>query len=206
MSSTAPIQMADMSRDAPPQGLRRRKPGQETGPYADLPPEEREALMRLHARATRRTLFDHLQQWAWILGAAFVLYFGDGRRPLPAVLANDPRIRQGWLSIFCFGVGANFLLFLYTAYWLRWTGKCLPGQDYEDVAPWAIPTAVVMGLVSFVAAHVAAWPVWGFLCIPMCIILYMGFFMATLLIPGGAEDPAAPGRPPPRGGAAGKQE
>jgi len=134
---------------------------------------------------SRETWGERVAVWLWLLGALFVCYLGDGHRPLHVVLKHHAHIRTFWWNSFLALISGVMVLFMYASFWLPWTGKVSPGQDYEEVAPWVSPVASGMTFIAGLCFQVAIWPVWGWLTVPLSVILGMGILMAVILIPTG---------------------
>jgi hypothetical protein len=128
----------------------------------------------------------------WLAAASSVMYHGDSTSSLLSLMMHDPRPRSACLA--CAGVcalGAT-LIGSFLVYWLPLIRRDY--RDWEESAPWAIPTATALGVASFVSWLVAMWPVYGFLTLPVLILLFNGFVVFLDLFPaGGSSSQQSPG-------------
>lgn len=78
----------------------------------------------------------------WILGALFLIYFGNGSADLVNLMFRDVRVigwaRAGWAACFLGNVG----IYIYVS-WILWAVHKRE-VDYEEV-PWSLPVATVLG-------------------------------------------------------------
>eukprot|EP00884_Botryococcus_braunii_P023603 jgi/Botrbrau1/9927/Bobra.0012s0025.1 len=140
-------------------------------------------------KPTRRTLMlGRLEASVWILAAAGLIYFGDGKTSIPYLVLRDTRIRRSW---FCVGVallGLNFISFLYIQIWVYYV-KC---ETDNKAAPIAVACGTFSSLAALPVLCVAAWKVWGFLTPVILVVLYMAVFMVSPLMSLLAERPEVP--------------
>ncbi|BBN01534.1 hypothetical protein MPTK1_2g08160 [Marchantia polymorpha subsp. ruderalis] len=117
----------------------------------------------------------------WLSAASYILYYGDSHSNFFTVLTSNPRIvrRPFFVGLIC--VGINTLIFFYLAVWLRHVKK--KDDDWEEIAPGAIPTATILGVAAFLMFIFALWPVWGFLTIPLLVTLFMAFVIISPYLP-----------------------
>eukprot|EP00271_Cylindrocystis_brebissonii_P016394 TRINITY_DN398_c0_g3_i2.p1 TRINITY_DN398_c0_g3~~TRINITY_DN398_c0_g3_i2.p1 ORF type:complete len:173 (+),score=15.10 TRINITY_DN398_c0_g3_i2:509-1027(+) len=126
----------------------------------------------------RRT---RIEMGAWLLACAVVLWYGDGRRHFLEAVLYDPRLRQRPFYISCLCVAINTLIFCYLAIWVRHIRQ--DNRDFNLVAPGAIPTATMLGLLSYGLYVYSMWPIWGWATILILYILFMGFVVLSPYLP-----------------------
>lgn len=83
------------------------------------------------------------------------------------------------LGLLC--VACNIGIFLYLSFWVKDMAKV--DDRWEILAPAAIPTATVIGLLAFFLFCLALWPIWSFLTLPLLFTLFMAFVVISPYIP-----------------------
>lgn len=58
-------------------------------------------------------------------------------------------------------------------------------HNWEERFPNIIPFLSCVGVALFISSFLAFFPVWGFLTIPIVIVIFMGFSMWLTFLPGG---------------------
>lgn len=123
-----------------------------------------------------------LENLLWIASATFIIYYGDFRSNLFALLVSDPRIHRTPFNIGLACVVMDLGIFLYLAVRLSYTGRI--DERLEIAAPGAIPAATMVGLAAFILFSYALWPIWSFLTLPMLFTLFMALVVvAPYLVP-----------------------
>lgn len=116
----------------------------------------------------------------WIAASVFVVVFSD----LWRVLREDSRIDRLSLGlalvslIYCSGC------VLYLAVYIR-VHAPPNAEDYEKLCPKTVRSGALAGVVLFLAAVKALWPVWGWVSLVMVAVLLMTalFIPAALPVP-----------------------
>lgn len=123
-----------------------------------------------------------LENLLWIASAAFIIYYGDFRSNLIALLVSDARIRRTPFNLGLACVVVDLSICLYLVFRLRFTDRM--EERLEIVAPGAIPAATMIGLAAYILFSVALWPIWSFLTLPMLFTLFMALVvLAPYLVP-----------------------
>eukprot|EP00850_Spirogloea_muscicola_P002483 SM000009S23612 [mRNA] locus=s9:1037540:1038456:- [translate_table: standard] len=78
-------------------------------------------------------------------------------------------------------VAINTCIFLYLAVWVRHLRNS--AEDFNVVAPGAIPTATILGLSSYILFCYSLWPIWGILTMPLLFTLFMAFVVVSPYLP-----------------------
>lgn len=125
-----------------------------------------------------RTLAENI---LWLAAALFILVYGDSRTDFLTLIFTDPRIRRLPFNLALACLVVNTGIFLYLAIWLRHVFK--NSANWDVVAPHAIPTATIVGVVATFLFSLALWPVWSFLTLPLLFTLFMAFVIVASYLP-----------------------
>lgn len=118
-----------------------------------------------------------LENLLWIASAAFIVYYGDFRTNLVALLATDPRILRVSFNLGLACLILNLGILLYLVLRLQTVKKA--EERLEIVAPCAVPAAAIIGLAAFILFSYALWPIWRLLTLPMLFTLFMALVVVV---------------------------
>jgi len=167
-------------------GMERGAPGVSASDYVPTG-ISREEYERLRKKYLGTSPAGYVHQVLWILGALFLIYFGNGSADLVNLMFRDVRVigwaRAGWAACFLGNVG----IYIYVS-WILWAVHKRE-VDYEEV-PWSLPVATVLGFGATGFFCIALWPVFHILVFPVFYVLFMGMFMALTLLPSDASEGA----------------
>lgn len=142
-----------------------------SGPSVDYRPQS----SRLNGWCQR------LETLVWLASAVFIIYCGDLRSNFFTLLLRDERIKRTALNLGLLCVACNIGIFLYLSFWVKDMAKV--DDRWDILAPAAIPTATVIGLLAFFLFCLALWPIWSFLTLPLLFTLFMAFLVISPYIP-----------------------
>ncbi|GBG70397.1 hypothetical protein CBR_g6525 [Chara braunii] len=129
----------------------------------------------------RNSLRQKIENLMWLSLALFILYYGDSKANFMQVAFFDQRVKRTAFSVALMCVGLNTCIFLYLAVWLRHVVRT--DEDWNIVAPGAIPAATFLGVVSFALFMYSLWPIFGFLTFPCLYVLFLGFLVVSPYLP-----------------------
>lgn len=122
-----------------------------------------------------------LETFVWLASAVFIIYCGDLHSNFFTLLLRDERIKRTALNLGLLCVACNIGIFLYLSFWVKDMVKV--DDRWDILAPAAIPTATVIGLLAFFLFCLALWPIWSFLTLPLLLTLFMAFVAISPYIP-----------------------
>jgi len=150
----------------------------------DRKKKEELELARKGRKEKVKTYENLLHSVFWIAASIFVLYYSN----LPYVIVSDPRVNRVFLSlgIICFTV-ISFVTIYVTIYIplnSRIKGVPPPSDSViysTDATHTKIGAAAIVGM--FFSSVVTIWPIWGFISLPICLVLGFGSIMLISIIP-----------------------
>lgn len=119
-----------------------------------------------------------LHSLGWVAAAGLILYYTD----LLNVIRFDTRVNQPFLAL---GFTALFALLMVVAYLAAWVPLTAsrPVLDLSTYAPRVVPVGAVAGVSTFIFFTIALWPVWGWVTLPIMIILSFAACLGPNLLP-----------------------
>ena len=138
--------------------------------------------------STRAQVRNFLEGLLWIALATFIVWYGNGRESLVAVVQDAEQVYARYLVAWAVGVCINTAIFLYIAVFLPLVRG--DKREWEQTAPWAIPTASLVGVLCFVCFTIGIWPAYRWLSLPVTIALFFGAVFFIGLFPGGKKKEA----------------
>eukprot|EP00347_Sterkiella_histriomuscorum_P020286 403338390 len=122
---------------------------------------------------------DRGQALCWITACAFMIYKTNFFRQV----WENPHKVTFFFDLAMIGIGINIAFMLYMTVYLPYIKRI--NEDFETYCPQLIPVVTVIGIVSFFSLLIALWPIWGWLTPIMMFILFMGYTMLLMFLPGG---------------------
>lgn len=141
-----------------------------------------QALVAKRKRAEQRHLVRlKFEALFWMAIAGAISYYGDGKSNILDIVLHSPRIHRDylWASVSIFTVNTG--IFIYLSFWLKYIVKS--HNEWNQDAPWAIPTATLLGILQTILFFVALWPVYKYFTPFVQFALFMGFMMSFHLLP-----------------------
>ena len=105
--------------------------------------------------STRAQVRNFLEGLLWIALATFIVWYGNGRESLVAVVQDAEQVYARYLVAWAVGVCINTAIFLYIAVFVPLVRG--DKREWEQTAPWAIPTASLVGVLCFVCFTIGMW-------------------------------------------------
>eukprot|EP00238_Polyblepharides_amylifera_P013440 CAMPEP_0196586424 /NCGR_PEP_ID=MMETSP1081-20130531/54229_1 /TAXON_ID=36882 /ORGANISM="Pyramimonas amylifera, Strain CCMP720" /LENGTH=188 /DNA_ID=CAMNT_0041908297 /DNA_START=246 /DNA_END=812 /DNA_ORIENTATION=+ len=140
-----------------------------------------EAMLKLKKRSDRRKIVrQKFEAFLWVAVALAILCYGDGNRNFFTMLLHNVRLERSYLHVGYALLGVNTCIFCYLALYLTVAKK---QDNWEVVAPWAIPTATIIGLIMCLMFMLALWPVYGWFTPLVQFTLFMGMLLSNHFIP-----------------------
>eukprot|EP00128_Syssomonas_multiformis_P009950 Colp12_sorted_trinity150504_noHs@33422 len=121
-----------------------------------------------------------LETGFWLAISALTFYFSDS---VNVLVANDLRVKQGWLICGLALFAVNLCFAFYFTVYLRFVKHVKSEKSWDEYWPAAIPLATASALLGGLCLTVAYWPAWGILTPPILFILFMGFFILLSFVP-----------------------
>lgn len=87
-----------------------------------------------------------------------------------------------YFSLLCYCTALS--IFGYLSIYLPYF-KNIHEDQWDQYCPNMIPLATVCGLLGMISLIISVWNVWGYLSIPIIIIIKLGFVMTVHYAPGG---------------------
>jgi len=140
--------------------------------------EEKRYVANESIRLKKRTKWEII---AWLSVGAVLMWYGDGKRWFLDAVLRDPRVYKRPLFVGTICCITNFFIFLYLCVWVRHVQRSL--EDFEIVAPGAVPTATILGFLAFILFSVALWPVWNVFIVPILYVFFMDLLMISPILP-----------------------
>ena len=114
----------------------------------------------------------------WIVLAGFIIYKTNFFR----VIWEHPMRNMFFLDI---GI-VLFTTYMIAIWYLTLYLPIVRGiHDWEEKYPNIIPFLSLVGVGVFVSSFLAFFPIWGFLTIPIIVVIFMGYSMWMAFLPGG---------------------
>ncbi|CAI2377392.1 unnamed protein product [Moneuplotes crassus] len=121
---------------------------------------------------------EKLHALIWVLVAAFVIYKTNFFR----VIWEHPYRNIIFLDICVIGLTIYLVMVVYLTLFL----PIFRGiENWEEVYPNVIPFLSIVGVVTFFSSFLAFFPIWGFLTVPIILVIFMGYSMSLTFLPGG---------------------
>ncbi|CAG9316993.1 unnamed protein product [Blepharisma stoltei] len=114
-----------------------------------------------------------LQALAWVAGAVAVLYYTN----FFYVAWENEMVNRFFFALTLITFGIYSSMIIYASFFLP------TYEPVEVTAPRLIPVATAIGVLCFICAHIAFWPVWGLLTPGILITLMIGYLMAGSFLP-----------------------
>ncbi|XP_020592648.1 uncharacterized protein LOC110033118 isoform X2 [Phalaenopsis equestris] len=113
---------------------------------------------------------DVLENFIWLVSAAFIFYYGDRHQNFLRVLWSDSRINRKALHL------GLLVIILDTGLIIRnviLAKVSIKSYDQNEALHSIAPLLILLGVVSFCLLSYGLWPIWGFLTIPLLFTLLM---------------------------------
>ncbi|KAG1675446.1 hypothetical protein FOA52_001745 [Chlamydomonas sp. UWO 241] len=121
-----------------------------------------------------------LQTGGWLLLAAVLAYYGNGRADLITLLLHSPRLNRAFVNVAFAALSLNAALFIYMAVWLEGVRRV---PDAAAAVPWLVPAGAVTFAITFVSFIVGLWPVFSVLALPLVMVETIGTVVALQFVP-----------------------
>ena len=139
------------------------------------------ATQRAHNRSLSERVQDKVIALAWVITAWMVSWFsktwGVLRHPVQA--GANPSL----LQIVALLLGINTVLMMYLTVYLPKFKGLTDSSAWEVYCPAVIPTMTGLGILAFILAIRALWPVWGFLAPLILSIQCLGLLFFLHFVP-----------------------
>jgi hypothetical protein len=115
-----------------------------------------------------------------VLLAGFLTYYSNFFK----VLYEHSQIDSGYfytsLSLYLGAIGVMIYLCFYLPYF-----KNIDEDKWDSYCPNMIPLATFLGVAGMVTLVICVWDVWGWISIPLILLIKLGFVMTAHFAPGG---------------------
>eukprot|EP00270_Netrium_digitus_P019421 TRINITY_DN7652_c0_g1_i1.p1 TRINITY_DN7652_c0_g1~~TRINITY_DN7652_c0_g1_i1.p1 ORF type:complete len:203 (+),score=22.83 TRINITY_DN7652_c0_g1_i1:34-642(+) len=117
----------------------------------------------------------------WVLAAAAIYYYGDGKSDLVTAILYDFRVQKQQFFVACICALVNFCVYVYIVIWRILI--CRDNRPVDLILPGSVASATILGFLAFLLFCSSLWPIWGFLIIPMMVVLFMALVVVSSLLP-----------------------
>ena len=134
-----------------------------------------------HSRSLAERFQDKLIALAWVATAVVVHWWSSTWHVLSHPVQAGANLSL--LQIVAMLLGINTVLMMYLTVYLPRVKGLTDSSAWEVYCPAVIPTMTAVGVLSFVLAIRATWPVWGFLSPLVLSIQCLGMLFALHFVP-----------------------
>ena len=139
------------------------------------------ATQRAHNRSLSERFQDKMIALAWVATAVFVSWFFSTWQVLRHPVQKGANLPL--LQIVALLLGINTVLMMYLTVYLPKFKGLTDSSAWEVYCPAVIPTMTGLGILAFILAIRALWPVWGFLAPLIISIQCLGMLFFLHFVP-----------------------